>query len=455
MTIRNKLVLSVTIVIVAMVASVALASHRAADVSVERTSALIVGEERQVADAAARVVAASAGGVDLVDVRPALNGLGRWLLVSSEPAVVAASEAELVDARVVEDASGGLLVSFVHHHEGREESEELLLRPSDLTLDVHGHGTSALYLLPGAPVIPEGVVRELVASTNTWTLVTLLTVGLVGLASIVVWMRRLVAPVDALTLAVAAFERGDDDVQADENTGAPEIDALGRAFNDMVTTRAATDTLRRALVSDVAHELRSPLTNLRCQVDAVQDGVRPAEEALAILDTQLADLERLVGDLDALARADAGALDLELEVVDVSDAVHGFLAAEPTTADVTVDISDGAVVVADALRFRQVIGNVVRNADVYAASAIEVHVSTDDDVTLITVADDGPGVPREHRQRVFERFHRVDSSRTRSTGGSGLGLAIVRRLVLAHGGSVRLGEASNGGALVEIRWPRP
>jgi two-component system sensor histidine kinase BaeS len=189
------------------------------------------------------------------------------------------------------------------------------------------------------------------------------------------------------------------------------------------------------MVTDIAHELRTPLTNIRVQIEAAEDGVVAADARfLRSIEEEAATLARLVDDLQQLALADAGQLRLEIAEVTVAQIVERAVSGldERIACDVPADL----VVRADALRMVQVVRNLVVNAMKYAASAIEITAARVDDRIEIRVADDGPGVPPEHAERIFDRFHRVDESRSRTTGGAGLGLAIAKQLVELHGGRI-------------------
>jgi two-component system sensor histidine kinase BaeS len=195
---------------------------------------------------------------------------------------------------------------------------------------------------------------------------------------------------------------------------------------------------RRSMVSDVAHELRTPLTSIRVQIEAVQDGVmEPDAKWIASIHEDAATLAHLVDDLQQLSLADAGALRLELADVAVADIIEralNGLGAEGIA--ITVDVPADLTIRADARRLVQVVRNLVVNALAFASSTIAISAAASASGIEIRVADDGPGVPPEHAERIFDRFYRADPSRSRITGGAGLGLAIARQLVELHGGTI-------------------
>lgn len=293
-------------------------------------------------------------------------------------------------------------------------------------------GVGTVYFLPpeearGEETFRGEVDRRLIAG--------LAIAALLAAAVMLTVFRRVFQPVDALTKGARALAAGRLDARV-EVRGRDEVAELAAAFNQMAESLERNERARRNMVSDVAHELRTPLTNIRVQVEAVQDGVLVADGSfLRSVEEEVASLSRLVDDLQQLSLAEAGALRLELVDVSVSDLIDR--AASGIALPVTREVADFTVHV-DPHRLVQVLRNLLVNASTHAASSIHV-VARDGE---IRVSDDGPGVPPEHRERIFDRFHRADASRSRSTGGAGLGLAIARELVELHGGSVRL-EGAN------------
>lgn len=222
-----------------------------------------------------------------------------------------------------------------------------------------------------------------------------------------------------------------------------EIRRLAETLNDMLGRLDAAGARQRAFVSDAAHELRSPLASARTQLEvaSVVDAGTPAGALAADVLLDVERLGRLVDDLLLLARLDEVPR-RPREPVDLR-ALAEDVVARYSAARVTVRLSpcqDTCVVSADANAARRVLTNLVDNAVRHARTAVTVSVAPG----RLTVTDDGPGIPVEDRERVFDRFTRLDNSRTRDSGGAGLGLAIVRELVAAHGGTVSLGDAGPG-----------
>jgi signal transduction histidine kinase len=230
----------------------------------------------------------------------------------------------------------------------------------------------------------------------------------------------------------------------------------------MAERRATAERLRRDLVSDVAHELRSPLTNLRCQIEALEDGLaQPTPETLGSLAEEVALLEKLIDDLQDLALAEAGQLDLEHGPVDLAGEVERVIKAlRPRTDEaglrVEVDLPpDLPSADADARRLAQILRNLIGNAITHTppGGTIRVRGRRVDREVEVTVEDTGPGISREHLPFLFERFYRTDASRSRATGGAGLGLAIVKQLTAAHGGRVWVESEEGRGSVFGFSLP--
>jgi signal transduction histidine kinase len=240
--------------------------------------------------------------------------------------------------------------------------------------------------------------------------------------------------------------------------GGDEIAALAASFNAMAAGLEASEAQRRQMVSDVAHELRTPLTNLIALLAAARDGLRPAnDELLATLADEADLLNRLVDDLRDLALADAGDLTLQLERLDVvleaRRAVASF-AGDARGVTVRLDGAPSATAMADARRLAQVLRNLVQNAVTHSpkGGTVEVAVATGDgqQVTL-SVSDHGPGIAPEHLPHIWERFYRIDPSRSRATGGMGLGLSVARRLVEAMAGTIEVESEVGVGSRFTVR----
>jgi signal transduction histidine kinase len=316
-----------------------------------------------------------------------------------------------------------------------------------------GVPVGAVYVTPPGP--PDDPQREaFLASINR---ALLLAAGIAGLAAVLLTVglsRRILRPVEALTAAARRMERGDLS-QRVEVQSEDEIGELAQAFNAMADGLARLEGLRRNMVSDVAHELRTPLSNIRGYLEALQDGVLESnQEITASLYEEAMLLNRLVDDLQELSLAEAGQLRLERRPVAPADMVNKATEAARVQAAakgiaLQVDLpADLPLVNADHQRIGQVLGNLLSNALTHIPSGGEITIAAraKGSEVEVSISDTGEGIPPEHLPYVFERFYRADKSRSRATGGTGLGLSIAKQLVEAHGGTIgvesTLGEGS-------------
>ncbi|MEU6477918.1 HAMP domain-containing sensor histidine kinase [Streptomyces sp. NPDC047017] len=285
-------------------------------------------------------------------------------------------------------------------------------------------------------------------------LVLALAVGVSVLAA-----TRLARPLRALTDA-ARLMRDGGSALVPVTTG-DEIGQLTRTFNDMAVHRDRLEEQRRVMVSDVAHELRTPLSNIRGWLEAAQDGHVPADEDfLASLHEEAVLLQHVIDDLQDLAAADAGELRVYPEQVEVGELVDQAGSAYRARAEsagvrVIVEAPQEHWIEGDPVRLRQVVGNLLSNAIRHTPSggSVTVRVTAAGGLTTIEVADTGAGIAAEDLHRVFDRFWRGEKSRSRDTGGSGLGLAIVRKLVEAHGGTVSVDSTVGVGTVFTLGLP--
>lgn len=238
-----------------------------------------------------------------------------------------------------------------------------------------------------------------------------------------------------------------------------ETGIVARAFNEMAEQRQQAQFQRKAMVNDIAHELRTPVSNIRGWLEAAEDGLSDPAEALASLREESLLLAHLIGDLQDLAAADAGELAIRAERVDLADILDNVAQAHRGTADakgirLTSRSPSELPVTADPIRLRQAVANLVGNAIRHtpADGTVTLTAWPNGSEVVIEVADTGPGIDPRHLPFLFERFWRADKSRSRQTGGSGLGLAIARQLAEAHHGTV---SAANGdaGAVFTLRLP--
>jgi signal transduction histidine kinase len=266
-------------------------------------------------------------------------------------------------------------------------------------------------------------------------------------------IRRMTRPMNSLIDAAQRIESGDYSAQVPE-WGSRDIRSVARAFNSMSARLKAIDEQRRSFMADVTHELRTPLSVIRGQAEAIADGVYPADSAhlAPILDATQA-LDRLIEDLRTLVLTDAGNLVLNKEPTDLGqlaqDTVDSFRSqAESAGVSLTAEVADNLPAVeVDPARIRQVISNLLSNAIRHTPSggSVKVAVSSVSDQVTMTVTDTGEGIAPELLPHVSERFIKGPNSK-----GSGLGLAIAHDIIEAHGGTLTITSETGKGTVATI-----
>ncbi|MER5768823.1 HAMP domain-containing sensor histidine kinase [Streptomyces sp. NPDC001985] len=309
-------------------------------------------------------------------------------------------------------------------------------------------GTTAT-VYAGAPLATEqGAVETVRDAMLVGLPVLLLVVGSVT------WLvtRRALRPVEGIRAEMAAITASADLSRRVPVPGSrDEVARLARTTNETLAALESSEERQRRFVADASHELRSPIASLRTQLEvgaahpelldvpgAVEDTVRLQQLAADLL--LLARLD--AGEKPGLARLDLGALVSEEASQRMSDRIPVMVEAVP-----------GLEVSGSRSQLARVLGNLLDNAQRHAATAVSATVRGDGRQVVLAVADDGAGVPEAERERIFERFVRLDDARTRDDGGAGLGLAIARDVAERHGGSLTVGGAAAGGALFELRLP--
>jgi two-component system sensor histidine kinase BaeS len=353
------------------------------------------------------------------------------------------------------DIVGAIQIDVGNSHAANEALTSCTQQVAEATLAPLVARPVLLYLgqksAAGLTLLQSGTRRTLIAAA----IIMLLAGAVTVLAS-----RRILAPVAALTAAARRLQAGDHSLRVSFK-GRDELGQLGSAFNAMASALQETEELRRGLVSDIAHELRTPLSNIVGYVEAAQDGVVPMnQELLFSLHEEAALLRGLVDDLQDMALADAGQLRLErgeVDLTEVADQVVGGSRQRAAAAQVALGLEATArpVVAGDAKRLRQVLGNLISNAITHteAGGRVTVRVAVKDHQAEVAFSDTGVGIAPEHVAHVFDRFYRADASRSRNTGGSGLGLAISQQLVTAHGGTISVASVLGHGTTFTVRLP--
>ncbi len=310
----------------------------------------------------------------------------------------------------------------------------------------------------GAQAAPEttSAFDQALSEALLWGVVAAIAVGVV-LAFI--FSRQLARPVEAMQDGARRMSRGDYEVRVPVG-GPVEIAALGEDINRLAGTLEAVEERRTRLLSELAHELRSPLTAIDGYVEGLLDGVfEPDPRVFASIGEETARLRRLAGDLTTVARAEEGALDYawgDVDLNQVATRVVARLSPQFDASGITIDVSvpDRATMVrGDADRLDQVVANLVGNAlgHTSAGGNVMVVVGGASDHADLVVEDDGDGIDLDEIDRIFERFYRAPGT---SRAGSGLGLTIVRAVVEAHGGAISATSAGAGqGATFKMELP--
>ena len=315
---------------------------------------------------------------------------------------------------------------------------------------------------------PDGAVVTVVAARSLDTVerstaiaVTLIAVGyplvLLVVAGASWWLTgRALAPMTAIRRRVAEVSASDLAARVPVPPGGDEVAALATTMNAMLARLEASAQAQRRFVADASHELRSPLSTVRAaaELSSAHPGDFPWDEAATTVLAETDRLERLVGDLLLLARSDEHGLVMRPGDVDLDDVVAAEAQRLRRVSARSIHLHLAPVRVrGDAAHLARAVRNLADNADAHAAGEVWLTLSSVDGEAVVEVGDDGPGIAAGERERVFERFVRLDASRERASGGSGLGLAIVRQIALAHGGRASAGGRAGGGTTMTLGLP--
>ena len=273
-------------------------------------------------------------------------------------------------------------------------------------------------------------------------------------------MRRFVTPLAEVIAAARAVANGDLSTRV-HASGPDDMRALSDSFNYMAASLEQSDSDRRNMLADIAHELRTPITILRGRLEGIVDGVysaSPEQISPALEETYL--LERLVEDLRLLTLAETRQLHFERNKVNLNEiamrVIDLFQAeAEDKKIKLSFEEKDGdSIVLVDSQRIKQVVGNLVSNALRYTPEGGNVQLTVQKNAgnVILSVCDDGPGVAADDLPSIFLRFWRVEKSRSRASGGAGLGLAIARQLVEAQGGQIQAENRATGGLKISFQF---
>lgn len=270
--------------------------------------------------------------------------------------------------------------------------------------------------------------------------------------------RRALQPIDTIAQTARQITAADDLSRRIPYDGPPdELGQLTQTFNETLERLERLFNVQRRFVADVSHEMRTPLTTIRGNLDLMRR-FGYDEEAVEAIDSEARRMSRLVEDLLLLAKADAGRLPLERQLVDIDTIVmEVFNQACVLANGVTVTLGqvDTARVVGDPDRLKQLLLNLVSNGLKYTpeGGTVTLSVQRQEHTVIISVADTGIGIPAEDLPHIFDRFYRVDKARSRAQGGTGLGLSIAKWLAEAHGGHISVSSEVGKGSVFSVTLP--
>ncbi|GAB2931078.1 sensor histidine kinase [Nonomuraea fastidiosa] len=354
-----------------------------------------------------------------------LNGIGLLQVVTYDGRVVAASAG----------LAGQPPITNARPTGGDSQVDTRVCRPEGCLIVVGTSNRATVY----GPVVAYAAVREPFLLNSSYLRLVLFASAVLLLA-LMAWgtwygVGRVLAPVEVIRRGLQRINAEDLSRRVAVPDTQDEVAELAVTVNETLDRLQDAVDRHRRFVSDASHELRTPITGLMVRLE---EGLHDRSEAdwRAALDDarRLADI---VEDLLLMARLDAGA-PVKKKRLDLGRLVEDEVARRPSRLPVTVRAEPGVYVRGNRLRLARLLINLLSNADRYGDSKVEVHVRSSGDQAVLEVVDDGPGIPEEMRERVFERFTRLDKTRSRDVGGSGLGLPIARDIAREHGGELTI-----------------
>lgn len=336
--------------------------------------------------------------------------------------------------------------------------------PADIQLkQLQDRNRTVGYLgrLPHRQLVDEGQ-RRFLRETNSSLSMIAGTIVILAAGLSLPLARRLVRPIKALAAATDRLAAGEFSTRVPA-TSTDELGQLARGFNSLALTLEKNEQTRRQWVADISHELRTPLAILRGELEAIQDGIRPANlDAIDSLHGEAIRLQRLVDDLYQLSLFDLGALTYRKVEIELALLFTSVLAsyrfrfdARGIAIETVIPRAGKAVVFGDPDRIHQLFSNLFDNSLKYTdpGGTISVQLTCHDGRATIDIEDSHPGVPGNEIHRLFERLYRVETSRNRAAGGAGLGLAICRNIVEAHAGTIEARPSPLGGLWIMVELP--
>lgn len=304
--------------------------------------------------------------------------------------------------------------------------------------------------------------KTFINSVNKSVLTGGIIAGIVGIVLALLFSRNILKPIRELTEATKKMQQGELDQRVNTSSGG-EIGKLGASFNELARRLKEQKALREEMVSDVAHELRNPLSNIQGYLEGLREGmIDPTKQVFETLHQQSLVLNRLVNDLRDVNRAKAGKLNLDKKLLVLEDIITREIKALKAKADETGvelrrDLNGPNLLKADPERISQVVRNLLDNAMTHTPKGgeIKIETRTSSGEVITTVSDEGAGIPEEDLPYIFDRFYRVDKSRSRGTGGTGLGLTIAKEIIESHGGRITAKSSEGKGSTFEFTLPLP
>jgi signal transduction histidine kinase len=418
---------------------------RTASEAVLRRQAALVLTEGIPADAQ-RVAATNGQAFELPAPGTSVSGPGRVVLFTRDAADLPGAD-ELPDAEVAEGPSSDVVIV----------GGVPVASPGVLGIDGPVEDYSVSSLRVGGLVLATAASLEEVQNTIATTRTMFWVVGpvLVALVAGLAWLLagRALRPVHAVTSRVAAIGSRSLHERVPVPSSSDEIAELATTMNDMLGRLEAASATSRRLVSDASHELRTPVTVMRTELEvADRDAGTDWRATSAVLLGELDRLQGMIDDLLLLARGDERGF--ARDPLDLTDVVHEVAGRRrPVPVGVEVD-DEAAVAVGDAEALRRALDHVVGNAARHATTSVAVVTDVHDGEVRVHVDDDGPGIPESDRPEVTRRFVRRDEGRSRDNGGAGLGLAVASDVAVAHGGRLEISDSPLGGARVSLILPR-
>ena len=289
-------------------------------------------------------------------------------------------------------------------------------------------------------------------------------IAIIGILSImtsiaIIWIisRRTLNPITNIVNTSKYLSKGDFTKRIDQSVSG-ELSEIVTAFNYMASELQKLDEQRKIMIADIAHELRTPMTNLKGYIEGWSDGIiKPDNETLKILDYQVNTLSKIIDDLSTLSLAESGMLSLNISEFElnnkISEIINNFkLRSQSQNIIINNNITPDITINYDPQRFTQIVTNILNNSILATddGGIISFSTSTNNNNLLLKISDNGTGIPKDELPYIFDRFYRTDKSRNRQSGGSGLGLSIVKYLIESHNGTIKINSELSKGTEVLI-----